>query len=87
MIPIADKILILPMETLQKTKGKALLPETEKEEKKKPSQGKIIAVGPDYKGQLKKGDIILFDKYGPEYFTVDGKEYAATIEDNIYIKL
>ena len=85
--PIVDRIIIIPMETLDKKVGQALVPDTDKQEKKKPSQGKIFAVGPDYKGKLKKGDIVLFEKYGPEYLTFDGVEYAFTSEDTIFATL
>ena len=84
--PVADKILILP-EIPEVKKGGAFMPDTSKEEKKKPSQGKIVATGSEYKGQLKKGQIVLYDKFGPEYFTIENIEYAATIEDNIFVVL
>ena len=84
--PVADKLLILP-EFPETKKGGAFLPDTSREEKKKPSQGTIVAVGPEYKGKLKKGDIVLYEKYTPEYFDILGTEYACCTEEGIYVVL
>ena len=40
--PLGDRILVKPLEALEKTKGGILLPETAKE---KPHEGKVVAVG------------------------------------------
>ena len=32
---------------------------------------------------VKKGDIVLFTKYGPNEFKIDGKEYLIAREDDI----
>ena len=42
-VPIADRIVILPLEREQTTKGGIYLPDTVKE---KPQEGEVIAVGP-----------------------------------------
>jgi chaperonin GroES len=67
--PLEDRVLIKPMEKEEKTKSGIYLPETAKE---KPMQGKVIAVGPGklmdngerIKPSVKKGDTVVFSKYG-----------------------
>ncbi len=65
------------------------LPETM--EKERPEKGKIVAVGKgkrDEKGKsvplnVKKGDVVIFTKYGPNEIKVDGKEYLIAREEDI----
>lgn len=72
-----------------KTKSGLYLPETASKER--PEQGKVISVGPgklDEDGKripvgVKKGDIVLFTKYGPQEVKIDGKEYLIAREDDI----
>ncbi|MGB9598480.1 MAG: co-chaperone GroES, partial [Minisyncoccales bacterium] len=45
--PIADHILIEPLEEEEKTKSGILLPESA--EKERPEQGRVVAVGPGKK--------------------------------------
>jgi chaperonin GroES len=87
--PLADHILIEPMEQEEKTKAGILLPETA--EKERSEQGKVIAVGPGRKTpsgkiiplDVKKGDIVLFKKYGPDEVKIDDKEYLIAKEEDI----
>ena len=79
--PLSDHILIEAMPQEEKTESGIFLPETV--EKEKPEQGKVIAVGTGKKlssGKVisldvKKGDVVLFTKYGPNEIKVNGKEY------------
>lgn len=72
-----------------KTKTGIYLPETV--DKERPEQGKIIALGPGKLNEagkripmsVKKGDLILFTKYGPNEIKVDGKEYLIAREEDI----
>lgn len=86
-IPLQSKILIEPVDEVSEVKGKAYIPETEKEERKKSSKGKVVAVGKDYDGELKKGDLCYFDKFGGEYFIINGKEFYAIRPDDVYVVL
>ena len=86
--PLSDHILIEPLRE-EKRKGGIILPDTV--EKQKQEKGKVIAVGPgklDDHGkripvQVKKGDVVLFTKYGPNEIKVDGKEYLVAREEDI----
>ena len=73
-----------------KTKAGIYLPETA--DKERPEQGKVIAVGPgkfDEDGKkripmsVKKGDTVLFTKYGPNEVKVDDKEYLIAREEDV----
>lgn len=87
--PLSDHILIEPLEREEKTKSGILLPETA--EKERPEQGKVIAVGPGRKTSsgkiiplgIKRGDKVLFSKYGPNEIKVDDKEYLIAKEEDI----
>lgn len=86
--PLGDRVLIEPLRE-EKKKGGIILPETV--DKERPEQGKIIAMGPgkkDENGKLlplavKKGDKVLFTKYGPNEIKIDDKEYLIAREEDI----
>jgi chaperonin GroES len=86
--PLGDRVLIEPLRE-EKKKGGIILPDTV--EKERPQEGKVIAVGPgrvDDNGKkipmnVKKGDRVLFTKYGPSEIKVDDKEYLIAREDDI----
>jgi len=90
--PLHNYVLIEPLseeERSQKTKTGILIPETV--DKEKPDQGRVIEVGPgkrDENGKLipvsvKKGQKIIFSKYGPDEIKVGDKKYFIISEDNI----
>jgi len=87
--PLGDHILIEPISSEEKTKTGIVLPDTA--EKEKPEQGKVIAVGPGRllengkrkKIEVKKGDRVLFTKYGPNEVKIDDKEYLIAREEDI----
>lgn len=87
--PIGDKVVVEPLEEEGKTAGGLYLPDSAK---KKPQQGKIIAVGDgkildDGKRapmSVKVGDKVLFSKYGGNEVQLDGTEFTILDEDQIY---
>ncbi len=87
--PLSDHILIEPISQEEKTKSGILLPQTV--EKERPEQGKVIAVGPGRRlssgkrvpMEVKKGDKVLFTKYGPSEIKVGDKEYLIAKEEDI----
>jgi len=92
--PLRDNILLQPVKEERK-RGGIILPETV--EKERPEKAKVLAVGPgklDKEGRripldVKKGDIVLFTKYGPNEIkfenTRTGKEeeYLIAREEDI----
>lgn len=87
--PLGDRVLIEGVPEEERTRSGIVLPDTA--EKERPEQGKVIAVGPGKVNEdgkmvpmsVKKGDIVLFTKYGPNEIKVDGKEYLIAREDDI----
>ena len=87
--PLADRVIIKPMETEEKTKGGIIVPDTAKE---KPVEGIIIAVGPgkvtedgkQVKLEVKEGDKVLYGKYSGTEVTVEGEEYLIMRESDIF---
>ncbi len=86
--PLGDRVLVQPVEQEEVKKGGIIIPDTAKE---KPQEGKIVAVGAgkrDDGGKLipmdvKKGDRVLFSKYGGTEIKIDGKDYLIMREDDI----
>jgi len=86
--PLHNRILVERVNPEEKTASGIIIPDTAKE---KPQEGKVIAVGPgnrDKKGHpipmdVKKGDRILFAKFGGSEVRIDGKEYLIMKEDDV----
>ncbi|KKT37582.1 MAG: 10 kDa chaperonin [Parcubacteria group bacterium GW2011_GWA1_44_13] len=85
--PLRDQVLLESIK-VEKKKGGIILPDTI--HKERPEQAKVIAVGPGkmVEGKLvplsvKKGDIVLFTKYGPNEIKVEEKEYLICKEEDI----
>ncbi|PIQ74823.1 MAG: co-chaperone GroES, partial [Candidatus Portnoybacteria bacterium CG11_big_fil_rev_8_21_14_0_20_40_15] len=84
-----DRVILEPLTDEKKSKGGIILPETV--DKERPEKGKVIAIGPgkiDESGKripmnVKKGNIVLFTKYGPNEVKIDGKEYLIAKEEDI----
>jgi chaperonin GroES len=89
--PLADRVLVKPVEKEEKTKSGIYLPDTAKE---KPQEGEIIAVGPgkltdDGKRipmDLKVGDRVIYAKYGGTEIKVDDEELIILRESDILAK-
>ena len=66
--PLADRVVVKPLEEKEQKKGGIIIPDTAKE---KPQEGKVVAVGPGkvaesgerIKPEVKKGDRVLYGKY------------------------
>lgn len=87
--PLGDKVVVQVTEQADKTAGGIYLPDSAK---KKPQEGKVIAVGQGRvldngeRNQLnvKTGDRVLFSKYGGNEVTIEGEEYTILDENQIY---
>lgn len=86
--PLSDRVLIEPLRE-EKKKGGIILPETI--DKERPEKGLVIAVGVGKKDKdgkiipmnVKKGDKVLFTKYGPNEIKIEEKEYLIAREEDI----
>lgn len=86
--PLHDKILVKRLDAPKMTKGGIVIPETVKE---KPQEGEVVAVGNGriLEGgkivplQVKKGDKILFSKYGGTEIKLEGEDYLILDENDV----
>ena len=86
--PLADRVVIVPIDEEVKTQGGIVLPDNMKE---KPQQGKVVAIGSGrvldsgerVKPEVKEGDIVVFSKYSGDEVKVDGVEYKIIEERNV----
>jgi chaperonin GroES len=86
--PLADRLVVKPTEQEEMTKTGIYLPDTAKE---KPQEGKVVEVGPgrlsdDGKRiamEVKKGDIVLYSKYGGTEIKVDDEDLIILRESDI----
>ena len=86
--PLHDRILVKRVKEEEKTKGGIIIPDTAKE---KPIEAKVVAVGTGRlldSGEVrplavKKGDLVLFGKYGGTEVKIDGEEHLILREDDI----
>jgi chaperonin GroES len=86
--PLQDRVLVKRVEADEMTSSGIIIPDTAKE---KPQEGEVVAVGPGKRldnGSIqemgvKKGDKILFSKYGGTEVKVDDEDYIIMREDDI----
>jgi chaperonin GroES len=86
--PLHDRLIVKRLEEEEKTKGGIIIPDTAKE---KPVEGKVIAVGDGRTKEdgtkipmeMKKGDRILFAKYGGTEVKIDDEEHLIMKEDDV----
>jgi chaperonin GroES len=86
--PLADRVLVQPLEEKEVKKGGIIIPDTAKE---KPQEGTVVALGTgkvDETGKkiefnVKVGDRVLISKYGGTEIKLDDQNYLILREDDI----
>lgn len=81
--PLADRVLIEPVEAETKTASGIIIPDNAKE---KPQKGKVVAIGNGTKDEpltVKVGDSVLYGKYAGTELKLDGKDYLIMRESDI----
>ena len=89
--PMADRLVVKPIEKEEKTKGGIILPDTAKE---KPQEGEVLAVGPGRLSDdgtriamdVKVADIVIYAKYGGTEIKVEDDELMILRESDILAK-
>jgi len=86
--PLADRVVVKPVEKGEKTVSGIIIPDTANKEK--PAKGTVVAVGPGrYEDgklvpmTLKVGDKVIFSKYGYDEVKVDGEDYFVLTEASV----
>lgn len=81
--PLADRVLVEPMEAETKTAAGIIIPDNAKE---KPQKGTVVAVGNGKKDEpltVKVGDTVLYGKYGGTELKFEGKDYLIMRESDV----
>jgi len=81
--PLADRVLVEPIEAETKTASGIIIPDNAKE---KPQKGKVMAVGKGTKENpttVKVGDIVLYGKYSGTELKFEGNDYLIMSEKDI----
>ncbi len=86
--PLADRVVVKPLDTEEQQKGGIIIPDTAKE---KPQQGEIVEVGTGRvtdEGkridlEVHKGDKVLYGKYSGTEVTLNGDELLIMRESDI----
>jgi chaperonin GroES len=86
--PLADRVVIKPLEESEQMRGGLYIPDTAKE---KPQQGEVVAVGPGKLSdegkridpELKVGDKVLYGKYSGTEVTLDDNQYLILRESDV----
>ena len=86
--PLADRLVVKPIEREEVTKAGIVLPDTARE---KPQEGKVLAVGPGRLSEdgkriamdVKVGDIVIYARYGGTEYKIDDEEVIILRESDI----
>ena len=86
--PLQDRILVKRLEEGEVKKGGIIIPDSARE---KPSEGKVMAVGPGRKDEqgkiipmdVKVGNKVLFGKYSGTDVKLDDEEFIIMKEDEV----
>jgi len=86
--PLADRVLVKPLEEGEQIKGGIIIPDTAKE---KPQEGKVISVGPGKIAEsgdkiamnVKVNDKVLYGKYAGTEVRLDDEDYMIMSESDI----
>ena len=89
--PLADRVVVRPIERETVSKGGIVLPDTAKE---KPQEGEVMAVGQGRLSEdgkrlpmdVKVGDIVIYAKYGGTEIKIDDEELMILRESDILAK-
>jgi len=89
--PLADRVVIKPIEREEVTQSGIFIPDTAKE---KPQEGEVIAVGPGrlsddgkpIKMDVKVGDRVIYARYAGTEIKIDAEEYVILRENDILAK-
>ncbi len=81
--PLADRVLIKPLQAETTTASGLIIPDSAKEKQQK---GKVIAIGNGTKDEpmtVKVGDTVLYGKYGGTELVIEDTEYLIMRESEI----
>ena len=88
IIPLSDKIVILPQEEGEQTYGTIVIPDSNSE---RPEMGTVLAVGPGristdgtlIPNRLEVGVTVMVPKFGAQVVTVENETYIVAGESDV----
>ena len=87
LVPLADRVVLKQLEAEQTTKSGIVLPGQEKE---KPQQAEVIAVGPggtidgkEIKMEVKEGDKVIYSKYSGTEVKLEDEKFIIVKQSDI----
>ena len=87
LVPLDDKVVLKKIQAEETTKSGIVLTGQDKE---KPAQGEVIAVGPggvidgkEVKMQVKAGDKVVYSKYAGTEVELDGEKFLIVKQGDI----
>ena len=87
LVPLADRVVLKQLEAEQTTKSGIVLPGQEKE---KPQQAEVIAVGPggvvdgkEIKMEVKVGDKVIYSKYAGTQVKLEEEKFIIVKQSDI----
>lgn len=92
LVPLGDHLVVEPTPKETQTASGFYIPDNKEG---KPESGTVIAVGPGRKKDdgtvvpvdIKEGDKVLFKKYAPDEFEIEGKKVLVLSESDVLAKL
>ena len=88
IIPLSDKIIILPQEEGEQMYGNIVVPDTGQE---KPQKGKVLVVGPGristngtlIPNKIEVGVTVIVPKFGAQVVVVENETYVVASENDV----
>ena len=87
LVPLGDRIVLKQLEAEETTKSGIVLPGQNKE---KPQQAEVIAVGPggvidgkEVKMEVKAGDKVIYSKYSGTEVEIEDEKYVIVKQNDI----
>ena len=88
IIPLGDRIIILPQDEGEQMYGNIVVPDTGKE---KPEMGKVLAVGPGRIGsngtlipnKIEVGVTVIVPKFGAQVVSIENETYIVASENDV----
>ena len=87
LVPLADRVVLKQLEAEQTTKSGIVLPGQDKE---KPQQAEVIAVGPgvvvdgkEIKMEVKVGDKVIYSKYAGTEVKLEDEKFIVVKQNDI----
>ncbi len=87
LVPLDDKVVLKKVQAEETTKSGIVLTGQDKE---KPAQGEVVAVGPggtvdgkEVKMQVKTGDKVVYSKYAGTEVELDGEKFLVVKQGDI----